>query len=345
MSKNINELIINWYDKNKRDLPWRKTKDPYKIWLSEIILQQTRVNQGMSYYERFINNFPNIKALALADEQQVLQLWQGLGYYSRARNIHKAAKLVHLKHNSVFPNTYKEIIELPGIGDYTASAISSFAFNEPQAVLDGNVFRVLSRLFNWETPIDSTKGKKEFREMAQDFLFLSDPASHNQAIMELGALVCSPKSPKCDSCPVVQHCASFKAKNFESLPVKSKKTAVRKRYLHFLHIQSGEDVLIEQRLKKDIWQHLYQLPLIEMTDMNDGEIPNLVTQKYSARIIQHTVSEPIEHLLSHQKLNIKFHQINLGKKIEHEDLKWVNNSDLYLYPFPKPLVDYLKLKE
>jgi len=346
MAKNINELIINWYDKNKRDLPWRNTVDPYKIWLSEIILQQTRVEQGRSYYERFVLNFPTIEKLALAEEQQVLQLWQGLGYYSRARNLHKTAQIIQNECNSQFPTTYAEIIKLPGIGDYTASAISSFAFNEAQAVLDGNVFRVLSRIFNWSTPIDSTQGKKEFRQMAQEFLYKSDPAEHNQAIMELGALICTPKSPSCEICPVAQFCAGLKEKNIDILPVKSKKIKVRIRNLHFLHLNHGEDILIQKRIDKDIWQHLYQLPLIEIESQQGyDEIVHQVNEKYNILIENSIVSEPIQHLLSHQKLTIQFHRIDLQNKIKIDELEWVNQKDLKNYPFPKPLVDYLDIQD
>ena len=347
MGKNINELIINWYNKNKRDLPWRNTMDPYKIWLSEIILQQTRVEQGRSYYERFVSNYPTIKALAEADEQQVLQLWQGLGYYSRARNLHKTAQIIQNEHSSKFPTTYQEIIKLPGIGDYTASAISSFAFNEAQAVLDGNVFRVLSRIFNWSTPIDSSLGKKEFRQMAQDFLYLADPAEHNQAIMELGALICSPRSPNCKVCPIVQFCAGFKEKNVENLPTKSKKSKVRMRNLHFFHIKNGDEILIEKRKNKDIWQHLYQLPLVESeNDENiENEIRKHIYAKYKISAENTIVSEPIQHLLSHQKLTIQFHEIEINTKFTFPDLEWVNLNNLKEYPFPKPLVDYLGIKE
>jgi|TARA_R110000737_G_scaffold352130_1_gene396860 A/G-specific adenine glycosylase len=344
MSKNINELIINWYDKNKRDLPWRRTTDPYKIWLSEIILQQTRVQQGMAYYTKFIDNFPYIEDLANADEQLVLQLWQGLGYYSRARNLHKTAKIITNEQDAIFPKTHNEIIKLPGVGDYTASAISSFAFNEPQAVLDGNVFRVLSRIFNWSTPIDSTIGKKEFRELAQEFLVKEDPAKHNQAIMEFGALLCTPQNPACDICPIMSFCESYKMKNIADRPVKSKKTSVRTRNFHFLHIEDNDEILIEKRKGKDIWQHLYQLPLIEITD-DKAELSEEIKLKYKIDSAPILVQEPSKHLLSHQKLNIHFYSVKLEAKVEFQDLDWVKNQNLKDYPFPKPLVDYLNLKD
>lgn len=344
MSKNINELIINWYDKNKRDLPWRKTSDPYKIWLSEIILQQTRVQQGTSYYNKFVYNFPNIMSLAKADEQTVLQLWQGLGYYSRARNLHKAAKIIAFEMNANFPTSYKEIIKLPGVGDYTASAISSFAFNEAQAVLDGNVFRVLSRIFNWPSPIDSAKGKKEFREMAQDFLIKNNPAKHNQAIMEFGAMICTPKNPSCDICPILQFCEAFNSQTIAERPVKSKKTSVRTRNFHFLHIESKNEILIQKREEKDIWQHLYQLPLIETIE-GQTIFSDELKLKYKIKSNPILIQEPIQHLLSHQKLNIHYYTIKLDSKVDIQDLVWVENKSLKDYPFPKPLVDFLNLKD
>jgi A/G-specific adenine glycosylase len=344
MSKNINELIINWYDSNKRDLPWRNTMDPYKIWLSEIILQQTKVQQGTSYFIRFIENFPKIEDLAKASEQEVLQLWQGLGYYSRARNLHKTAKIISSEHSNNFPTSYKEIIKLPGIGDYTASAISSFAFQEAQAVLDGNVFRVLSRIFNWSTPIDSTKGKKEFRELAQDFLFKNDPATHNQAIMEFGAMLCTPKSPTCDLCPIIQFCEANKQGTISELPVKSKKTKVRNRHFHFLHMEYENEILVEKRTKKDIWQHLYQLPLIETRENSFIDSDSLLKQ-YNIKGTPNLVKEPVHHILSHQKLNIQFYRVQLDSKLKLPDLEWIQLSDMKDYPFPKPLVDYLDIKE
>lgn len=344
MAKNINGLIINWYEINKRNLPWRETTDPYRIWVSEIILQQTKVQQGKAYYERFIETFSTIKSLAEADEQLVLQLWQGLGYYSRARNLHKTAKIIVQDFNGIFPSSYMEILKLPGIGDYTASAISAFAFNEHQAVLDGNVFRVLSRIFNWSTPIDTSLGKKEFRRMAQDFLGEGNASVHNQAMMEFGAILCTPKNPACSNCPISAFCESHKMKTVDNLPVKSKKNKVRTRHFHFLEIKFENCILIEKRKEKDIWQHLYQLPLIEITDSNEN-LDHTIKSKYNLSGDIILKQQPIQHLLSHQKLNIHFYEFQLEKKQHVTNLLWVEKENLKNFPFPKPLFDYLDIKD
>ncbi|MDB0062619.1 A/G-specific adenine glycosylase [Crocinitomicaceae bacterium] len=341
MSENINVLIINWYDENKRDLPWRRTDNPYFIWLSEIILQQTRVQQGLSYYEKFIHHYPTISDLANAKEQEVLNDWQGLGYYSRARNLHKAAKIVHNERKGEFPKTYKDIINLPGIGDYTASAISSFAFFEPQAVLDGNVFRVLSRLFNIVTPIDSTLGKKEFRTLAQAFLFSENPASHNQAMMEFGATLCTPKIPNCGNCPVRIHCEAYKVKTHLELPVKSKKTKVRERNMKFLLCSSGGHFLVEKRLNKDIWQHLYQLPLIDEETLKEREIQPKFEEKIGSPIFDFTKQEEITHLLSHQKLTLEFYTAKYSSSKNSENFELISIAQITDHPFPRPLIDFL----
>jgi A/G-specific adenine glycosylase len=341
MSQNINVLIINWYDENKRDLPWRRTIIPYFIWLSEIILQQTRVQQGLSYYEKFIRHYPTISDLARANEQEVLNDWQGLGYYSRARNLHKAAKIVHEEHNGEFPKTYQEIIKLPGIGDYTASAISSFAFSEPQAVLDGNVFRVLSRLFNIATPIDSTLGKKDFRTLAQAFLFIENPATHNQAMMEFGAILCTPKNPNCENCPVRIHCEAYKAKTHLNLPVKSKKTKVRERNMKFLLCSSDGHFLVQKRLKKDIWQHLYQLPLIDEEILKHIDIQSKFEEKIGSPLVDFVKQEEITHLLSHQKLTLEFYTAKNSRLKNLKNFERISIAQVSDHPFPRPLIDFL----
>src|SRR5690349_7153792 len=225
----FSEKVVKWYEKNKRDLPWRETRDPYKIWLSEIILQQTRVSQGMPYYLRFIEKFPTVAALASASEQEVLRLWQGLGYYTRARNLHKCAKKVATDYKSVFPYSFDELKKLPGIGDYTAAAIASIAYQEPVAVVDGNVFRVLSRVFGIETEINSPKGKKDFTQLANELISKKHPEKHNQAMMEFGALYCTPKNPSCTDCVFSSQCFAFKKNLQLVLPVKTKNKAARKR--------------------------------------------------------------------------------------------------------------------
>ncbi|MGZ4118512.1 MAG: A/G-specific adenine glycosylase, partial [Bacteroidia bacterium] len=255
--------IISWYNKNKRDLPWRNTKDAYLIWLSEIILQQTRVEQGMAYYLKFASNFPTIKHLAKADNDKVMKLWQGLGYYSRARNLHTTAQIVADKYKGKFPDTYEDILSLKGIGDYTAAAIASFAFNKARAVVDGNVYRVLSRVFGIETPIDSSKGKKEFYALANELIDKKNPALFNQAIMELGAIQCKPVNPDCSVCPLNNMCFAFAKKRIADFPVKEKKTKVRDRYFNYIVLNYKGKTAINKRGAKDIWHNLHDFPLIE----------------------------------------------------------------------------------
>lgn len=323
-------LIQNWYTENHRNLPWRDTKSPYKIWLSEIILQQTRVDQGMSYYYKFCDLFPTINELANASEQEVLTAWQGLGYYSRARNLHKTAKHVVLSHNGKFPNTYEGLLSLPGIGPYTAAAIGSFAFDIPKAVVDGNVYRVLSRYFDVETPIDSVNGKKKFTELAQNLIDISNPAQHNQAIMEFGANVCSPKKADCKNCPLVQSCAAFEKQTVYSRPVKQRKTAVRPRYFHFLLAEENGKILMQQRIEKDIWQNMYQLPLLEYDNAEKRPLDASVA---------HEPLKTYTHLLSHQRINATFWKVShLSDFQDFENTVWIKKEELNDYPLPR-LID------
>ena len=341
MSKNINVLIINWYEQNKRDLPWRNTTNPYAIWLSEIILQQTRVQQGLRYYHTFLQNFPTVNDLALASEQEILRNWQGLGYYSRARNLHKTAKIIHTELNGNFPKTYAEIIQLPGIGDYTAAAISSFAFNEAQAVLDGNVFRVLSRLFNVNTPIDSTKGKKEFRILAQEFLDKNNPAQHNQAMMEFGATWCIPKSPNCEECPIRLHCMAFAEGTVNELPLKEKKLKVRNRKMSYVFLQKENEIAINKRTEKDIWQHLYQFPLIDDHNFANEEIQSKFENLLGVDISNFKLVDTKKHLLSHQKLSIEFYSGQTNQLLKEPQNQFVSSSEVDNYPFPRPIIEFL----
>ena len=265
-------LIAQWYRQNSRNLPWRNTNDPYFIWLSEIIMQQTRIEQGTSYYEKFTSNYPTINDLANANEQQVLNDWQGLGYYSRARNLHYSAKLVRDEYNGVFPSTFDDILKLKGVGTYTAAAISSFAFKESKAVVDGNVYRLLSRVYDVDTPIDSSKGKKEFQLIADELIPQENPDIHNQAIMEVGSLVCTPKNPNCDECPLNGICLAREKNTVDLRPVKSKKTKVRDRYFHYLIYNDKGETYIEQRTEKGIWQNMYQFPMIEIESGDASDI-------------------------------------------------------------------------
>ena len=296
--------LLTWYQHNGRDLPWRRTKDPYKIWLSEIILQQTRVEQGMDYYLRFIKAYPTVELLANADEDEVMRLWQGLGYYSRARNLHEAAR--QIIRMGGFPTSYAEIRKLKGVGDYTAAAIASFAYGLPHAVVDGNVYRILSRVFGIDTPIDSTAGKHQFAALAHELLPSKHAALHNQAIMDLGALICTPRSPQCEVCPLVHACMAHEKKCMEEFPVKAKRTQVRNRFLNYFFITDGEYILLRRRSKGDIWQGLYEPILIE-TDM-EFSITDLMTHpSLSPFTSSNTTLTPLvadmTHKLSHQNLH------------------------------------------
>ena len=309
--------IINWYNQNYRDLPWRNTTDAYKIWLSEIILQQTRVSQGLPYYINFINAFPTVKDLANADEQQILKLWQGLGYYSRARNLHFTAKYVMENYNGIFPNSYEELLKLKGIGTYTAAAIASFSSNEPVAVLDGNVFRVLSRVFNVDYDISQNSSKKYFIELATKVLSQTNPAIHNQAIMEFGALQCVPKSPNCIECIFNDSCEAVKLKKVSELPVKSKKVKVTKRFLSYILVKdASENYEMNKRTENGIWKNLYEFPCIESeSEIEETEILNQLNVKYEIKNFHYFDSFDVLHKLSHQHLNIKFYTIEIEDAI------------------------------
>ncbi|MDR1730281.1 MAG: A/G-specific adenine glycosylase [Prevotellaceae bacterium] len=305
---NFSEQLINWYLLNKRELPWRGTSDPYKIWISEIILQQTRVNQGLSYYERFIRRFPDVAALSDADEDEVLKYWQGLGYYSRARNLHAAAHTITSAYNGIFPTDYQSVLKLKGIGEYTAAAVCSFAYGLPYAAVDGNVYRVLSRFFGIETPIDSNGGKKVFSELAQELLDKKRPGLHNQAMMDLGATVCTPSSPTCNECPLQDGCYAFANRSWTNFPVKKQKTKQRNRYFYYFHItgKNGKTYL-HKREKNDIWKNLYELPLIETErELSEEEIQEkfafqpLETEFENLQLKK--VHPTIKHILSHQHI-------------------------------------------
>ena len=340
---NFSNQLIYWYLQNDRDLPWRKTKNPYFIWLSEIMLQQTRVNQGLSYYLTFTTEFPTVFDLANASESKVLKLWQGLGYYSRARNLHFSAKLIADELHGVFPNSYIEIKKLKGVGDYTASAISSICFNEPQAVVDGNVYRVLSRYFGISTPINSSKGIKEFKELAQTLIDYSQPGTHNQAIMDFGALHCKPQNPLCTTCPLNNSCIALKKKLTKELPVKEKKIKITKKYFNFLVFVSDENkTLFEERVGKGIWQGLYQFPLIETENSvdleglkNESEFKRLINS--SEEVILYNKKEII-HKLSHQHLYAKFWIVKVCK-LNQKSIEWKNIDK---YPTPVLIANFLK---
>lgn len=330
--------IQQWYRQNKRELPWRSTKDPYKIWLSEIILQQTRIEQGTPYYLKFINAYPNVKLLAKASEKEVLQLWTGLGYYSRARNLHHAAQTIASEYKGKFPNTYEEIKKLKGIGDYTAAAIASIAFNIPEAVVDGNVYRVISRLFKIDQPIDSNEGKKIFRKTAQELIDLKNPSDHNQAMMELGSLICTPTQPKCNQCPVSDKCLSLADSTQLQYPVKSKKLKVQNRYLNYLVVTDGKKVVLKERTEKDIWKGLYDFRLIE-GKKSEKEIISEIKKLSPETYIK---DGNIKHILSHQKLYVTFWLVKVKKLTPEKNEVKIKKTDIAHYPIPALLIRYLE---
>jgi len=338
--------ITSWYKINKRELPWRNTNNPYFIWLSEIILQQTRVDQGMAYYLKFVHEFPTVKELAKAEDETVLRLWQGLGYYSRARNLHFTAKLIVENYNGVFPTDFQEIKKLKGVGEYTAAAIASFAFNLPHAVLDGNVFRVLSRIFGIDLPIDSTKGKKYFLELCNELLDKKNPALFNQAIMEFGALQCVPKNPSCTSCIFIGNCIAFSKNKVFELPIKSKSLVRKNRYFNYLIITHQQNLIINKRTENDIWQNLYDFPLIE-TEISI-ELTELKLKIKNHDLLKNKswsldkVSSTVKHVLSHRDIYTSFFHIKM------EDQPSIKNNyilcqanQLDNYGMPRVITRYL----
>ncbi|SEE10898.1 A/G-specific adenine glycosylase [Polaribacter dokdonensis] len=339
----FSNTLIYWYLQNKRDLPWRKTKNPYFIWLSEIMLQQTRVAQGLDYYLKFTSNFPTVFDLAKADESTVLKMWQGLGYYSRARNLHFSAKQIAFENGGQFPTTYKDIIKLKGVGDYTASAIASIAFNEPTAVVDGNVYRVLSRYFGIDTPINSSKGIKEFKELAQSLIDKTQPGTFNQGIMDFGAIQCKPKKPLCMFCPFSESCVALQKNLIDVLPVKEKKIKVKKRYFNYLVIKTKENkTILSERKGKGIWQGLYQFPLIESNKILNKE--ELIASEDFNTLFQNDVSislfnkKDIVHKLSHQHLYTQFWVIETDEQ-KAADILW---NEIENFPVPVLIANFLE---
>jgi A/G-specific adenine glycosylase len=312
----FSKKVVEWYQLNRRALPWRDTTDPFRIWLSEIILQQTRVNQGLPYYEKFIESFPSVKELASAREQKVLRLWQGLGYYTRARNLHKCAKEIVKVHKGSFPDSYSELLKLPGIGEYTAAAIASISFNEPVAVVDGNVYRVLSRVFGISTEINSPAGKKEFTALANRLIDKKTPALFNQAVMEFGALFCKPMNPTCETCTFSDSCFAFKNDLIGSLPVKKKNKPARKRYFYYFVVQTGNSLLMGKRGEKDIWEGLYDFYLVEKT--RPTHLDKLFDEDPFLRKLKPTeefeVVKNFKHLLSHQTIIATFIHLKTAQK-------------------------------
>ena len=334
--------LIAWYIQNKRNLPWRETSDPYIIWLSEIILQQTRVAQGLPYFEKFTHDYPTVFQLANASEDHVMRNWQGLGYYNRARNLHETAKKVAFELGGEFPSNYKDLQKLKGVGTYTAAAIASIAFGENIPVVDGNVYRVLSRVFGITTDISSGKAFKIFQEKAQSLIDPTQPDLFNQAIMDFGAIHCTPKKPLCNECIFSKECIAFQTNEVLSLPIKLTKTKVKKRFLDFIIFQDkNNNTYIEQRNEQDIWQKLYQFPLFESFDNPIENIHLKVAEVYKETpytTITLLNSEPIIHLLSHQKLHINFWQVDLKIALE-KATPW---KDLNKFAFPIVIHNFIQ---
>jgi|TARA_E500000075_G_scaffold134648_1_gene151994 A/G-specific adenine glycosylase len=342
----LENQLLKWYLINKRDLPWRKNKDPYSVWISEIILQQTRVSQGTQYYNNFMKRFPNIEELSISKESEVLKLWQGLGYYNRAINLHKTSKEIFNNLKGIFPSRYEDLIKLKGIGDYTASAISSICFDEYNPVVDGNVLRFLSRYFGIKDPIDSKKTQSKVKEIGKKLIDKTDnPGDFNQAMMEFGALICTP-FPDCNTCPLGSKCVALDKNEVEKLPVKLKKKKIKERFLNYIVlIDKKNNTIVEKRVEKDIWFKLNQFPLIETNFKVDdimrisSFIKFINSQKTPIKIEKYS-RHNVKHVLSHQILQITFHKF----KIEKEISSGINLSQLSNYNFPVPINNFINKK-
>lgn len=342
------EQLMAWNEEsNNRKMPWKGIDNAYFIWLSEIIMQQTRVEQGWPYYEKFTSTYPTVKELADAPEDEVMKLWQGLGYYSRCRNLHAAAKFIAYELDGQFPDTYETILKLKGVGPYTAAAIASFAYNLPYAVVDGNVFRVLSRFFGIETPIDSTEGKKEFAKLAQELIDIEKAGIYNQGIMDFGSKQCSPAKPLCMFCPLQEKCKAHLTGKTNLLPIKSKKIKKKERFFYYLVIEEKNGFYMKKRTQKGIWQNLYDFPLIE----TKKAIEKKDLEKKITGILEkdHYVIEKCSknkvHILTHQKINIQFVLLKLKNTPNKYWADLVLVSDLKKHPLPKIIEEFFKNKE
>lgn len=346
MSVLFSHEILSWYYKNRRTLPWRETRDPYRIWLSEIILQQTRVNQGLPYYEAFVEAFPTVMDLADASEERVLKLWQGLGYYSRARNLHATAKKIAYEMNGIFPKTYKGLLQLKGVGDYTASAIASICYDEAAPVVDGNVYRVLARYFGVHEPINSPKGVKYFKAMAHEVMDAKNIRDYNQGLMEFGAIQCAPKNPNCSQCPLQSGCVALAAQQVGTLPVKLKTVKIKKRYFNYMVpiIDGGEGpkTMLHKREGSGIWQNLFEFPLWETQEgVEVQEVMDHLQDKMGLRTLEEAVpfyDVPVVHKLSHQHITAQFWVCPVAEGSEDSLLV----SDLERYPVPVLMANFLK---
>jgi A/G-specific adenine glycosylase len=344
----ITRRLSEWYKINKRNLPWRQTSDPYQIWLSEVILQQTRIQQGMDYYIRFSNKYPTVFDLAKAPIDEVLKLWQGLGYYTRARNLHETAKVIANNYNGIFPSTYSEIIKLKGIGDYTAAAIASIAFNESVAVIDGNVLRVVSRLFSIEEPVNSNQGKKEVKRIVDELIDENDPGTFNQAIMEYGSLYCTPQKPDCENCTLKSNCIGYKNNKVDILPIKIKSKPQQTRYFYYIVISDNNRIIINKRTKNDIWKGLYEFPLKEaekkLTKNEIIQIEDIEQFSNGEEIAIKTISKEYKHILSHRIIKAKFIVAEADKlSIQKNDTYIIiPKKDISNYAVPRLIDRFLK---
>jgi A/G-specific adenine glycosylase len=336
--------IIFWYQQNKRDLPWRLTKNPYNIWLSEIILQQTRVNQGLPYYEKFVNKFPSIKEFAEASEDEILRTWQGLGYYSRARNMHTTAKKIYFEYKGEFPNNFEDLLKLKGVGNYTAAAIASFSFDQAVPVVDGNVYRVLSRYFEYSIPINESNSYKIYFELANSLIDNKNPSIFNQAIMELGALICKPQNPLCLECPIAESCLAYSNRSQAGFPLKNNKIIIRNRFFNYLVFIRENKIGLKKRIENDIWQNMYDFPMIESnkiaTQLDELESFGLLLPANSNFMYE----SPIHiHKLSHQKIEAKFFifETNLDQKDPNFEFEYYETSEIEDLPKPKLIVNFL----
>ncbi len=343
----ISNTLISWYLKHKRDLPWRNTKDPYIIWLSEIILQQTRVEQGMPYFNHFVEKYPSVKDLALASEDEVMRSWQGLGYYSRARNLHSAAKQVLNDYNAEFPSNYTELQKLKGVGEYTAAAIASFAYQEVCPVLDGNVFRFLSRYFGIKTPINASSAKKEYLSVASELIDSKQPDIFNQAIMEFGALQCKPKSPNCTICPFIDSCTAYKNNEVDLLPIKEKKGKRSVRYFYYFVHRFDNKIALSKRTQKDIWQQLYEFPMFESNlELDEKGIFSMANElnliSNESQIL--SISKKIKHVLSHQDIYAVFFEIQ-DPHFQHQNrgkYLFIKDDEIREFALPRLIEQYLQ---
>lgn len=347
MKQVFTQILVDWHHtKNTRQMPWKGEKDPYKIWLSEIILQQTRVEQGWDYYQKFIQKFPTIKDLALAKDQDVFKMWEGLGYYNRCKNLLITARKIVAEHAGKFPGSYEGLLHLKGVGPYTAAAIASFAFQLPYAVVDGNVYRVLSRFFGINEPVDSTKGKEEFNIIANKVLDKQNPGDYNQAIMDFGATVCKPFAPKCSDCPLKTHCKAFKEGMVNSLPVKEKLLQKKRRWFNYFIFQYKEKILVHQRLRKDIWENLFEFYLVESGELVNWDTRNVLdflkSQLGISTAVVLDISPVITQQLTHQQIKAQFIRVELfAKPLSLQKQSWQPVKKLNELPFPKIITQYL----